>query len=201
MSAPRYRRVVRPRDDKYPEVVEGVLAAICSHGLDAGAKTLEAIAYPPRDIPRRPSLPRRTVVQVLRRDRFHCRYCNGQTILHPISRLLGTLFPEAYSYHPNWKAGLTHPAIIARTSVVDHVIPGTQGGSWKDLDNMVTACWPCNAVKADLTLAQLGWNVHQITDREWDGLTSHYRQAWELAGRPEEAYHLAWLTLLESAAD
>jgi 5-methylcytosine-specific restriction endonuclease McrA len=190
---------VRPQDDSYPEAVQAVLAATCSGGLDAGAEALEAIAYPPRDMPRRPTLPRRTVVQVLHRDRFHCRYCNGQTILHPISRLLGTLFPEAYPYHANWKAGLTHPAIIARTSVVDHVIPGTQGGSWTDVNNMVTACWPCNAIKADFTLDQLGWTVQPITDAAWDGLVAYYRQAWELAGRPDAAYHLDWLTLLENA--
>lgn len=63
--------------------------------------------------------------------------------------LLGILYPESFPYHPNWKAGLTHPAAITRSSVVDHVLPGAWGGDWNDDENLVTACWPCNGSKAD----------------------------------------------------
>jgi 5-methylcytosine-specific restriction endonuclease McrA len=154
---------VRPQEDSYPEVVEHVLSAICRDGADAGAETLASIAYPPRDLPPRPALPRRVAVDIFRRDRFRCRYCDGRTILQPISRLLGSDYSDAYPWHLNWKAGRTHPAIIARTTVVDHVIPGTQCGDWTDPRNMVTACWPCNSIKADPTLDQLGWTVWPIS--------------------------------------
>jgi hypothetical protein len=63
----------------------------------------------------------------------------------------------------------------ARRAVVDHVEPGFLGGSWSDRDNMVTACWPCNIVKADLSLAQIGWAVQPIANSDCDGVTRYYR--------------------------
>lgn len=60
--------------------------------------------------------------------------------------------PGYLTYHPNWKGGLTHPAAITRSSVVDDVNPGAWGGDWSDDENPVTACWPCHGSKADLTL-------------------------------------------------
>lgn len=41
---------------------------------------------------------------------------------------------------------------------IDHVIPQSKGGkdSW---DNLVTACRPCNAEKADLTLEEYGKDI------------------------------------------
>jgi hypothetical protein len=120
-----------------------------------------------------------------------------RTILQPISRLLGSVYPDAYPWHLNWKAGRTHPAIIARTTVVDHVIPGTQGGDWTDPRNMVTACWPCNSIKADPTLDQLGWTVWPISSDPWEGLAGLYRRVWEVVGRPDASYHEDWLGLLE----
>jgi len=38
-------------------------------------------------------------------------------------RLIARLFPEEFPYHPNWKAGLTHPAFAARSATLDHVVP------------------------------------------------------------------------------
>jgi hypothetical protein len=192
---------VRPQADHYPEAVQAVLEAIAQGGVDAGAAALTSIAYRPRDLPRRPTTPLRDIIYVFRRDRFCCRYCAGKTIFEPICRLLGTLYPDAFPWHPNWKGGLTHPAIIARSAVVDHVEPGSLGGSWTDRKNMVTACWPCNAVKADLTLEQVGWSLRPIANSEWDGLTRHYRTLWELVGQPDEIYHRSRLDLLDEPLD
>jgi hypothetical protein len=196
-----YRRVVRPQADNYPEAVQAVLEAIARGGVDAGAAALAPIAYSPRDLPRRPTTPRRLALAVFRRDRFSCRYCAGMMIFTPICQLLRTLYPDAFPWHPNWKGGRTHPAVIARSPVVDHVRPGSQGGSWTDPANMVTACWPCNAVKADFSLEQLGWSVRSIASSDWDGLTRYYRTIWEAAGRPDEAYHQSWLALLDEPPD
>lgn len=191
---------MRPQGDEYPEVLEAVVAAICRDGLQAGAEEIARIAYPPRDLSARPSLSRRVAFDVFRRDRFLCRYCDGKTIFQPVSRLLGSMYPDAFPFHPNWKAGRTHPAVIARSPVVDHIVPGSQGGSWTDVENMVTACWPCNAIKADLTLEQLGWTLRPIRDEsEWDGLSRSYRAVWEIAGRPDAAHHESWLAVLRAS--
>jgi 5-methylcytosine-specific restriction endonuclease McrA len=66
---------------------------------------------------------------------------------------------------------LTRRAIFARdagqcvycggtASTVDHVLPRSRGGRhvW---DNVVAACDKCNHVKADRTLAELGWRLHR----------------------------------------
>ena len=62
--------------------------------------------------------------------------------------LLGQLFPEQFPYHPHWKAGLIYPAIPACGAAVDHAIHVARGVT-DDIDNLVTACWPCNVRKAD----------------------------------------------------
>jgi len=136
-------------------------------------------------------------IEVFRRDGWTCRYCGGQTIFTPAMALLGELFPDHFPYVATWKGGATHPAVTARAAVVDHVVPGSLGGAWLDQSNMVTACWPCNERKGDLTLQILGWSLHPSADTSWDGLTTKYRRLWELAGRPTQHAHRAWLQALE----
>lgn len=66
---------------------------------------------------------------------------------------------------------LTRRAIFARdasrcvycgaaATTIDHVLPRSRGGrhAW---DNVVAACTRCNHVKADHTLAELGWRLSQ----------------------------------------
>lgn len=71
---------MRPQEDNYPEVLEATMAAICRHGVEAGAEALAPIGYSRRDLPPRPSMPRRIAIEVFRRDHFLCRYCDGRTI-------------------------------------------------------------------------------------------------------------------------
>jgi len=113
--------------------------------------------------------------------------------------LLGVIFPKHFPYHPNWKAGQTHPAVAAYSSVVDHEVAGSLGGAWLEESNLATACWPCNARKGDLTLEQLGWELRAVAESSWDGLTSFYRQLWEIAGRPTAEAHPEWLRALSDA--
>jgi len=89
--------------------------------------------------------------------------------------------------------GLFLVAIYTRSAVVDHVDPGAWGGDWSDPSNLVTACWPCNARKGDLTLHQLGWSKLPISEQDWDGLTGQYSALWERAGKPKPVLHLSWM--------
>ena len=41
-------------------------------------------------------------VAVLRRDHFHCRYCERRTVFYPLFELLSVgFFPELLPFHPN----------------------------------------------------------------------------------------------------
>ncbi len=184
---------MRRQSDDYPEHLERVVRALVSEGVAAGAKALEPIAYPPREIGRRRTPPRKLRAAVFVRDRFCCRYCGGKTVLEPLLRLLSAIYPDTFPWHPNWRGGVTHPAIIARSAVVDHVSPGSRGGEWLTLDNLVTACNPCNAIKANFELEQLGWELQPIPDWDWGGLTRFYPALWEAAGQPAAEYHRGWM--------
>lgn len=110
--------------------------------------------------------------------------------------LLGDVYPDDFPFHPHWRGGQTHPAVLARSPVVDHLDPGSAGGSWLDPDNLVTACWPCNARKADFTLEQLGWELLPVAQTDWAGLTRYYPALWRHAGSPKPALHQDWMRAL-----
>ncbi len=187
--------MIPPQDD-YSARLLCVISRFLDEGRDAAVDELRPIAYPPRALPPRPTLsvPRR--LAIYQRDGWSCRYCGGQTVLTQVMALLGSLFPDQFPYHPNWKTGATHPAIISRSASVDHVDPGSLGGSWTDPHNLVTACWLCNVRKADLTLEQLGWAIRKAAEpSQWDGLSGVYPELWEAAGRPG-GEHRAWLAAL-----
>lgn len=187
---------IPPPEDDYPAVLERALEALASGDLAGANQRLVPIARERTSIIRPRGLRRRDHGRVFRRDRFCCRYCGARVIPVPIMELLGTVFDERFPYHSNWKGGETHPAVLSRTAVVDHVDPASRGGSADD-ENLVTACWPCNARKADLSLAVLGWERLPVPgDDSWDGLTRFYRDLWQHAGRPKPNLHLDWARAL-----
>ncbi len=88
---------------------------------------------------------------------------------------------------------LTRRAVFARdggacaycggqATSIDHVVPRSKGGAhvW---DNVVSACERCNRLKADRTVADLGWRM-RVTPRQPVGI------AWRIlsTGRAEEAW-------------
>jgi 5-methylcytosine-specific restriction endonuclease McrA len=142
--------------------------------------------------------PSETVIATIyKRDRFRCRYCGCRVIPTQVMRLISHFFPEDFPYHPNWKGGETHPAIVARSATLDHVVPWRAGGT-NYPENLACACWICNRTKGDLLLDQLGWRLLPVSDNaDWDGLTRYYRPLWELAGRPATGDHPFWVRLFE----
>ena len=187
--------MIPPQDD-YPTRLQRVICRFLAEGRGAAVEELRPIAYPLRTLPPRPTLSVAQRLAIYQRDRWLYRYCGGETILTQVMALLGGLFPDQFPYHPNWKFGATHPAIISRSASVDHLYPGSLGGSWTEPDNLATACWLCNTRKADLTLVQLGWSILRAPESsQWDGLTGVYPALWEAAGQPG-GEHRAWIAAL-----
>jgi HNH endonuclease len=175
---------MRPQSDDYPDYIERAVRTLVDSGVAAGAAELEAIKYPPR-----PFAPRRNPSRALRckvfwRDGFRCRYCGGKTILEPLMALLGLIYPDLFPWHPNWRGGLTHPAVVSRSAIVDHVEPVAQGGQGLVLKNLVTACNPCNSIKSDFSLEQLGWELQPITRDAGTDLPASTLACGELPGNP-----------------
>lgn len=65
--------------------------------------------------------------RVFERDGRTCRYCGGM--------------PIPYEQHVGWNRIRTRSGLVA-----DHVIPRSLGGT-DDIENLVTACEPCNLRK------------------------------------------------------
>jgi HNH endonuclease len=190
-----FNRLMPDRDD-YPEVIAAIVGQLVSGDRGSAERGMAAIAYARRTMSRRPAIPRPLMIRVFRRDCWTCRYCGRRTIFYPVMPLLGIIFPEHFPYHPNWKGGQTHPAVAACSAVADHVVPGSLGGAWLEESNLVTACWPCNARKGDLTLEQLGWQLRAVDESSWDGLSGFYRDLWQFAGKPTDEAHPKWLQAL-----
>ncbi len=53
------------------------------------------------------------------------------------------------------------PVCATRAASVDHVVPRSRGGG-DEPTNLVAACVPCNQLKANSTLRELGWSLHRV---------------------------------------
>jgi hypothetical protein len=176
----------RPPTRDYARVLSTVAEAITDGNIEVAAEHLEPIAYPPRDVPARSQTTRPLRVSIWRGDSYCCRYCGVRTVPDCVLRCVGLRFAEAFPYHRNWRGGLTHPAIPAIASTVDHVVPGSRGGEWLARKNLVTTCPRCNAIKGDYTLEELGWQLLDVSSPQWDGLTAYFPALWEAVGRPDD---------------
>jgi len=89
--------------------------------------------------PRR--MTREEAMKVFRRDHFKCQYC-GLDGLHRFE---------------NWL-----------TLTIDHVHPHAKGGS-RSMDNLVTACQPCNLIKGERVFRSLEEAKHFVLAKrdEW----------------------------------
>ena len=138
-----------------------------------------------------------TRARVYVRDGFTCRYCGQRTVLAEVLELLARIYPDELPFvSHNYPAGRTHPAFAELIASVDHLEPRASGGT-DEIDNLVTACWPCNIAKSEFSVQFLGWAVLDPEPGDWHGLTEHYPELWHLAGEPNPGLHRGWMRALE----
>ncbi len=117
------------------------------------------------------------------RDKFQCRYCGKKTVFIGALHLLHAKLGERFPYNRSWQRNKTHPAYWEIVASCDHKKPLARGGKVADANNLVTSCYWCNSMKGDWELEELesiGWEMHDPTDPNWDGLVGHFVQAMEV---------------------
>ena len=125
-------------------------------------------------------------VRLFLRDRFTDRYSGAHLVFPGTLRLLSTLMPEAFPFHPNWKMSESHMVYWELFPSIDHVVPVARGGA-DDESNWVTTSMVRNSAKSNWTLEELGWTLRPCDAQDpWDGLGGFCRAY--LAAHPE---HLA----------
>jgi hypothetical protein len=157
-----------------------VIAEVCS-ALTSGAPD-RAVSLAKRDYPfaSEPIVKRKygqlQSTRLFIRDGFVDRYTGERLVFPPVLRLLSSVLPAEFPYHPNWKTDLTHPSYWEIGASVDHLIPVTRGGA-DDESNWMTTSMARNFAKSNWTLGELGWTLHPAgTFSDWDGLMGWFLQ-------------------------
>jgi hypothetical protein len=155
-----------------------VLAEVC-RALSEGAGD-EAASIAKRDYPFAPELVTNRKygpvesTALFFRDGFIDRYTGERLVFPPVLRVLSTLLPAEFPFHPNWKTHLTHPSYWEVGASVDHVIPVTRGGADND-SNWATTSMARNFAKMNWTIEELGWTLHPPGSMsQWDGLVGWF---------------------------
>jgi hypothetical protein len=155
-------------------VIQRACQALREGGISAASHTLRA-EYPfAAAVPEARRYTEAQALQVFLRDGFRDRYSGQRLVFPAVLRMLSVLLPEEFPFHPNWKMTATHPAYWELFPTIDHVVPVARSGADTE-DNWVTTSMRRNAVKANWTLAELGWELHPPgVLAEWDGLLAFF---------------------------
>ena len=96
------------------------------------------------------------------RDRYRCRYCSQRIVPRRVLVALSTLYPTELPYYTHYKRGTVHPCYWFVAAEADHLDPGSRGGAWADVNNLVTACAQCNMSKGSFRHDEVGWTLEPI---------------------------------------
>jgi 5-methylcytosine-specific restriction endonuclease McrA len=132
---------------------------------------------------KRAPIPKKLAIEIFRRDRWLCYWCGYPVIFGPAIRYLesfahtkGVKGPLAY-YHPHWTRR-DAPLLDHMGAVIDHVKAHRDDGK-SDIDNLVTACCKCNALKSAQKREEFEAKLqrHRVKGKYgepeyWDGLSA-----------------------------
>lgn len=155
-----------------------VIAEVCRVLTEGDVK--EAVSIAKRDYPFAPEPTTKRnygpvkSTRLFVRDGFIDRYTGERLVFPPVLRILSTVLPTEFPYHPNWKTDLTHPSYWEVGASVDHLIPVTRGGA-DDESNWMTTSMARNFAKMNWTLEELGWALYPPGSMsQWDGLVGWF---------------------------
>ena len=181
------------------------LTDVCDHILsgesDKGRQLLsmEVPFQPVRRVFRRYS--KCQMLKVFLRDGFVDRYSGEKLVFPPVLRIISSLFPAEFPFHPNWKMSECHIAYWYLMPTLDHIIPVARGGA-DDHSNWVSTSQMRNSMKSGWLLSELGWELRCAGSMdEWDGLlgwTIEYCQA--NPGILENSYIASWCKAYDTVA-
>jgi len=157
---------------------------------------------------KRAPIPKKTQVEVFRRDHWLCHWCGRPVIFAPAMRYLNHFarisgFTEQLAYHhPHWTRR-DAPLLDYRGAVIDH-IEAHSGGGRSDKANLVTACCKCNALKSDakFEVFQAKLQRHTVKGKygepeHWDGLSTLFVILIELHPRMASESERDWLKCIK----
>ena len=107
--------------------------------------------------------------ELFTRDGWHCRFCEVP-VVSPAARKILT---DRAGLRWGSRKQMIHGGMVAVLASHDHVMPRSWGGA-DSLDNLVTACWPCQFSRLNGRLADCGLAdpfTHPPVLDGWDGLT------------------------------
>lgn len=112
--------------------------------------------------------------EMFKRDAWHCRYCGIPVIDgHDAFEKLKLHAQGLSAWQWGSKNAQQHPGAALIRGVPEHVKPWSAGGP-TNLENLVTACWPCNGAKYNALLEEAGLTDPRkrspVKHRNWDGL-------------------------------
>lgn len=110
------------------------------------------------------------VKEMYARDGWRCRFCGCRIIMREARDKMRAALPGAVPWGES--RGIYHAAFYALTAVADHVVPHAYGGG-NGLENLVTACWPCNFGRGSWSLGEVGLfdpRLRPPVVDDWDGL-------------------------------
>ena len=115
----------------------------------------------------------------------------------PVLGALSLMFPDRFPVDDGWTVQGTHPAYSLLSATFDHVVAVTQGGK-TDLNNLVTACWPCNSGKSNYSVEEVGYELLPASNSDWDGLTGIYPELCKSLSDEDRLprSHLRWLRVM-----
>lgn len=181
-------------DESYAKRFGELAATLASGEMILARRLAEAIANAGSlDTSKRNASSLRRWAAVFSRDSYTCRYCLRRTIAPPVLRVVSHAFPDVFKFHRNWKTSETDAAYFVLSTSADHVIPVTRGGT-DEPDNLVTACWMCNAMKSNFLLSELpGWILKDVAPDSWRGLTECLdRMIAGVGGLENDSYLRRW---------
>lgn len=143
--------------------------AVCAEWTPRHEKAISPLPSSTEERTRERMPPRSVEYQVYERDHWHCRWCNTRTLDKRANKRMNLVFPRMYGNGP--KNIEFHGLIMCTQASLDHVVPHSLGGT-NEIDNLVTACWPCQFARGNDDFTRLG--LSDPRDRPpvadpWDG--------------------------------